>query len=212
MAKPWEKYQAAPKSGPWSKYQQAAAEPAEPAKPKERPGFRGSFMEAAKTLGLADEAAEFAANPTAENRKKLLAAGESKFESVGGFGKGENWEAFKELLGGSLGQMVAPVAAGVAGSVATPLVGVGAGYATATSQYTTQNLLRQAQEQERAIAEGRTPKEVSASKAAIAAAGSAGLDYVQFKFFRKALELFPFAKNLVLPEKELREQAANRLI
>lgn len=212
MAKPWEKYQAAPKSGPWAKYQQAAAAPEQPAEPKKRPGFRGSFMESAATLGLADEAAEFAANPTAENRRKLLAAGESKFESVGGFGKGENWEAFKELLGGSLGQMVAPVAAGVAGSVATPLVGVGAGYATATSQYTTQNLLRQAQEQERAIAEGRTPEEVSAGKAAIAAAGSAGLDYVQFKFFRKALELFPFAKNLVLPEKELREQAANKLI
>lgn len=212
MAKPWEKYQAAPKSGPWSKYQQAAAEPAEPAKPKERPGFRGSFMEAAKTLGLADEAAEFAANPTAENRKKLLAAGESKFESVGGFGKGENWEAFKELLGGSFGQMVAPVAAGVAGSVATPLVGVGAGYATAMSQYNAQYLLGQAQEQEQDIAEGRAPREISASKALVAAAGSAGLDYVQFKFFRKALELFPFAKNLVLPEKELREQAANRLI
>lgn len=190
-----------------------AAAPSEQPAPKERPGFIGSFMEAAQTLGIADEAAEFAANPTEENRRKLIAAGESKFQSVGGFGKGENWEAFKELLGGSLGQMVAPVGAAVSASFfTTPLGGVAAGAGTSTAQYTTQNLLRQAQEQERAIAEGRTPEETSATKAAIAGAAATGLDYVQFKFFKKALELFPFAKNLVTPDKELREEATKALI
>ena len=110
------------------------AQPEQPA-PKERPGFWGSLMESAETLGLADEAAEFAANPTDENRRKLLAAGESKFQSVGGFGKGENWEAFKELVGGSIGAMVAPVAAGSVASVfTTPLGGLAAGYGTATTQ------------------------------------------------------------------------------
>jgi len=181
--------------------------------PKERAGFINSFMEAARSLEIADEAAEFAANPTEENRRKLIAAGESKFQSVGGFGKGENWEAFKELLGGSLGQLVAPTAAAVGTSfLTTPIGGVAAGAATSTAQYTAQNLLRQAQEQERALAEKRTPEETSALKAAAAGAVSAGLDYVQFKYFKKALELFPFAKNLVTPDSKLREEATKALI
>ena len=192
--------------------EEVPVEPAAPV-PKERAGFIGSFMEAAQTLGIADEAAAFAANPTEENRRKLIAAGESKFQSVGGFGKGENWEAFKELLGGSLGQLVAPAAAATTASfVGTPLAGVAAGAATSTAQYTAQNLLRQAQEQERALAEGRTPEETSALKAAAAGAASAGLDYVQFKTFRKLAEAFPFTRNLVTPEKALREEATKTLI
>lgn len=192
--------------------EEVPAEPAAPV-PKERAGFIGSFMEAAQTLGIADEAAAFAANPTEENRRKLIAAGESKFESVGGFGKGENWEAFKELLGGSLGQLVAPAAAATAASfVGTPFAGAAAGAATSTAQYTAQNLLRQAQEQERALAEGRTPEETSALKAAAAGAASAGLDYVQFKTFRKLAEAFPFTRNLVTPEKALQEEATKTLI
>lgn len=192
--------------------EEVPAEPAAPI-PKERAGFIGSFMEAAQTLGIADEAAAFAANPTEENRRKLIAAGESKFESVGGFGKGENWEAFKELLGGSLGQLVAPAAAATTASfVGTPFAGVAAGAATSTAQYTAQNLLRQAQEQERALAEGRAPEETSALKAAAAGAASAGLDYVQFKTFRKLAEAFPFTRNLVTPEKALREEATKTLI
>lgn len=212
MAKPWEKYQSAPSAGPWTKYRQGEAAPEQPA-PKERPGFIGSFMEAAQTLGIADEAAAFAANPTEENRRKLIAAGESKFQSVGGFGKGENWEAFKELLGGSLGQLVAPAAAATGASfVGSPLAGAVAGYGTSTAQYTAQNLLRQAQEQERALAEGRAPQETSVAKAAGAGAASAGLDYVQFKVFRGLAERLPFVRNLVTPEKDIQEEATKALI
>jgi hypothetical protein len=212
MAKPWERYQSAPQAGPWTKYQQPT-ETEEPIQPKERLGFVNAFIESAKTLGLADEAAAYAANPTDENRRALIAAGESKFQSAGGFGKGENWEAFKELLGGSLGQLVAPAAAATVGSVTTtPLGGIAAGYGTATAQYTTQNLLRQAQEQERALAEGRAPEETSAGKAAVAGAASAGLDYVQFRTFRKLAEAFPFTRNLVTPEKEVQEEAVKSLI
>jgi hypothetical protein len=176
-------------------------------------GFVNAFLESAKTLGLADEAAAYAANPTDENRRALIAAGESKFQSAGGFGKGENWEAFKELLGGSLGQLVAPaVAATTASLVSTPIGGAVAGFGASTSQYTTQNLLRQAQEQERALAEGRTPEETSALKATAAGAASAGLDYVQFRVFRKLAEAFPFTRNLVTPEKEIQEEAVKTLI
>ena len=188
------------------------AQPEQPA-PKERPGFWGSLMESAETLGLADEAAEFAANPTDENRRKFLAAGESKFQSVGGFGKGENWEALKELVGGSIGAMVAPVAAGSVASVfTTPLGGLAAGYGTATTQETTQGLLLQAREQERALAEGRTPKEISALKAVAAGAASAGLDYIGFSRLRAVVEATPFLKNLITPSEELAEEAAKNLV
>ena len=184
-----------------------------PEQPKERLGFVNAFIESAKTLGLADEAAEYAANPTDEKRRALLAAAESKYESVGGFGKGENIEAFKELLGGSLGQLVAPAAAAWAGSfAATPVGGLAAGYSTATAQYTTQNLLRQAQEQERALAEGRTPEETSVGKAVAAGAASAGLDYAQFRVFRNLAQKFPIVRNLVSSEKEIQEEAVKTLI
>ena len=89
---------------------------------KEAGGFWGSLLEGAQTLGLTDEAAAFAANPTEENRRALIKAGESKYRQVG-FGEGQNWEAFKELVGGSLGQLAAPVAAGLAGSVTTTPIG-----------------------------------------------------------------------------------------
>ena len=59
-------------------------------------GFWDSVIESAKTFGLGDEAAAFAANPTEENRKAFIAAGDSKFRKVG-FGEGENWAAFKQL-------------------------------------------------------------------------------------------------------------------
>ncbi len=93
---------------------------------KEAAGFFGSLMEGAQTLGITDEAAAFAADPSEKNRRALIKAGESKFRQVG-FGEGENWEAFKQLLGGSIGQLAAPVAAGVGASfVSTPIGGLAA--------------------------------------------------------------------------------------
>lgn len=94
-------------------------------------GFWGSLVESAKTLGAADEAVAYANNPTDENRRKLLAAAQPKSTHVG-FGEGRNWEAFKEMLGGSIGQQIAPVIAGaVAGipagaATAAPIAGAGA--------------------------------------------------------------------------------------
>ena len=181
--------------------------------PEEKPlgGFWDSLIESAKTLGLADEATAFAANPNEENRKALLAAGNSKFRGVG-FGEGENWAAFKQLLGGSLGQMVAPVAAATAGSFATPIAGVAAGFSTSAAQYQAQNLLRQAQEQERAVAEGRAPQELELGKSLAASATQAGLDVLQFKYFEKLMRALPLTRNLLLPEKEAAQKAADELV
>lgn len=164
---------------------------------KEAAGFLGSFGEAVQTLGLADEAATYASNPTEENRRAFLNAAESKYRKVG-FGEGENWEAFKELLGGSLGQLVAPVAAGVGASfVTTPVGGLVAAGTTGATQYTTQNLLRQAQAQEEAIAEGRRPEDVSVGKAVAAATGQTALDLLAGPVFGKIAKAFPFMRPLL---------------
>jgi len=217
MAKPWENYQAPEQgAGPWTQYQQGmepgpwtqyqqAAQPKAP----ERPGFFGAFFESAKTLGLADEATRYADNPNEENRRKLLDAAKSKYESVG-FGEGENWEAFKELLGGSLGQLVAPAitATGTALLTRAPGRAVKAGMATSAAQYGTQNILRQAQEQERAATEGRVPEEFSLTRSVISSAGQTALDYAGFKYFKPLFEAFPLLKNLVGASDEAAEAAA----
>ena len=114
--------------------------------PKKQAGFIGSFKDAVTSLGLADEAAAYAANPTEENRQEFLKKAESKYKSVGGFGKGDNWEAFKELLGGSLGALVAPIVGGVAGAAAGPLGGIAGFAGTSASQYSIANLRRQAEQ------------------------------------------------------------------
>lgn len=164
---------------------------------KEAAGFFGSFGEAVQTLGLADEATAYASNPTEENRRAFLKAAESKYRKVG-FGEGENWEAFKELLGGSLGQLVAPVAAGIGASFATtPVGGLVAAGTTGATQYTTQNLLRQAEAQERAIAEGRKPEDVSVTKAVAAATGQTALDLLAGPVFGKVAKAFPFMRPLL---------------
>jgi hypothetical protein len=224
MAKPWEQYQAPQQAagpwtqyqqqpGPWTQYQRAAVTTPPKEEGKEKAGFFGSLQESIQTLGLADEAAVFAANPTEENRRAFLKAAESKYKSSGGFGKGENWEAFKELLGGSLGMLVAPAAVATgAGVVTGPVGGAVAGAGAIASQYEIQALLRQAQEQEKAIAEGRTPQELSIAKATAAAAGQTALDVAGFKLFRETFRAFPFLRNLVSSEKEIAEDAARKLV
>jgi hypothetical protein len=169
------------------------------APPTEYAGFSGSMMEAATTLGAADEAAAFAANPTDENRQALLKAAESKYKSAS-FGLsptedlsvlGRNWEALKEMAGGSLGFLAAPIAAGAVTG------GIG-GYGTVAAQYGVQNIARQAQEQQAAIEAGRAPEELSLGKAAAAAAGQTALDVVGGKVFGPLLSRFPLLKNLAV--------------
>lgn len=193
MAGPWERYQtqapaASGASGPWERY--AAPQ-------KEKAGLIGSFLEGAQTLGLGDEAQAYAANPTEENRRAFLKAGESKFRQVG-FGEGDNWEALKQLVGGSAGQLVAPIAAGLAATpFTTPVGGLAAASAVSGSQYTIQNLLRQAQEQEAAAAKGEKPQAVSIGRALTAATGQTALDLVGGKVFAPLAKAFPFMRPLL---------------
>lgn len=164
---------------------------------KEKAGLTGSFLENAQTLGLGDEAAAYAANPNEKTRRAFLKAGESKYRQVG-FGEGDNWEALKQLIGGSAGQLVAPIAAGLAATpVATPLGGLAAASTVSGSQYTIQNLLRQAQEQEAAAGRGEKPQAVSLGKALTAATGQTALDLAGGKIFAPIAKAFPFMKPLL---------------
>jgi hypothetical protein len=160
-------------------------------------GFWSTFIEGAQSLGLADEATAFANNPTEKTRRDLIKAGESERRKVD-FGEGADWVAFKQLLGGSLGEALAPLAAGVGASfISTPLGGLAAASGVSGVQYTSQNLLRQAQEQEKALSEGRTPEETSLGKAALAATGQTALDVAGARVFSGVAKLFPFARPLL---------------
>ena len=172
-------------------------------KPKKKEaGFFSTLYEQATTLGLADEAAAFVANPTEENQKAFIEAGNSKYESAGGFDPENiislrNWRALKETVGGSLGALVAPVAAATAATLTTGLGGTAAGLATAGAQYDIQYLLRQAQERQKAADEGRVPEEVSPIKATGAALASTALDYGGGKLvFKTLFAAFPVLRNL----------------
>lgn len=164
---------------------------------KEKAGLIGSFLEGMQTLGLGDEAAAFASNPNEKTRREFLKKAESKYRQVG-FGEGENWEAIKQLIGSSAGQLVAPIAAGLAATpLTTPVGGLAAASAVSGSQYTIQNLLRQAQEQEAAAAKGEKPQAVSIGKALTAATGQTALDLVGGKVFAPIAKAFPFMRPLL---------------
>ena len=180
--------------------------------PGDRPkaGFTGAYKEAFQTLRQADESAAWAiaqkraeADPTPENlataqeaRKALLAAGESPYETtrftgLKDFDLGQNIQALKEVAGGSAGFLTAPaIAAGAgffAGGIGAPI----AGYGTLAAQYGVSNLQLQAQEMQRAIDAGETPREVSLAKAATGAAFNTALDRLSFGIYGQVLKRLP---------------------
>jgi len=179
-----------------------AATPPTPAPeaPAKKEGFFGAanraFREQAGTLSAADEAAVYAAKKDAASRKALLEAAKSdKPEGKQGLGA-----YVGELLGGSAGFMAAPLAAATGtamtgvGAPAAPFVGAGVG----VSQYATQNMVRQAEEEERAAAEGRATQGPSGLRAVAAAVPQAALDVVGGRVFGPLMRAFPFTKNLVM--------------
>jgi len=203
----------------------------------ERPGFFGSFKDAASTLGALPEATAYASNPSDDNRTALLEATKSKHgEGVGDFGKGENWEYLKELAGGSLGQMAAPIAASWAAGLPFGAAAVGEGASvvgapaivptltagtvasgsaflgTSASQYMIQGLARQAKQQQDAIDRGQTPEDVNVGKAAVAGAGEGALDMVEIGVLKHLVKALPFVKPLIEKAGKGAEGAAEKLI
>jgi hypothetical protein len=176
--------------------------PAAPAeKPQEELGFLGALREGSTVLGDVPEAFSFATGRKGA-REELVKARETEEKRATGFGADksldENWQTLKEMAGESLGQFAAPAAAGLAGTFAGgPLVGLGAAAATAFTQYGTQNLARQAEEDEARIVRGEKPLGPMPGRAAAAAVGQTGLDFAGARFFRPLAELFPFARPLL---------------
>jgi len=159
-------------------------------RPREQAGFISSIKDAASILTNAPAALRFSNATEAEKeaaRKALLAGNESKydttaFQDISGVGSAIDWA--KQVAGSTVGALAVPIAAGAVTG------GVGAGAALA-SQYTTQNLIRQAQEQERAIQEGRAAEDTSVGKALVGAGVQTALDVAGFKFFKPVFSKFP---------------------
>lgn len=177
---------------------------------KEYAGLIGSFKEQASILQKSPEAMAYAADPSEENRKKFLKAAESQYKKAG-FGE-DNWEAFKEVLGSSLGFLVAPAGAALAGSFAGPIAGAAAGATTTFSQYEVNQLLRKAQEDQAKIDKGQKPEELDLTKVTAAAAGETALDLLQYQKFKYAMRAFPIVKNLLSSEAKTAAKATDQLI
>lgn len=180
------------RSGNLSKVSTAGLQYLKSQMPRQQAGFVESLKESATTLKAAPAAARFAAAKTPEEkaaaRKELLEVsgddglGRTAFADIQDLPSALDWA--KQVAGASVGYLVAPGAA----ALATGPVG---GVATLGTQYTTSNLIRQAEEQERALAEGRQAEETSVGKAVVAAGASTALDVVGFKFFKPLFKSFP---------------------
>lgn len=182
------------------------AAPTAPEAAKEYAGFTGSFRNQLKTLLAAPEAASFAMDQTPETREALIKARDSGYKSAD-FGLaptedlstfGRNVEAAKEMVGGTLGSLVAPLTVGAL------TVGAG-GYGTLGAQYEIENIAAAARQQQAAIDAGQTPEEFSLIKSTGAAAGQTALDVVGGKFFAPLLSRFPLFKNLAIGGKPAEE-------
>ncbi len=182
MAGPWEQYQGQDK-GPWSEY---SAFPQFP-KPEEKPdtGFTGALKSSYETLkGEAALVAGKTGIMSLEEAEKYYAGQQEKARKAFKPTE-EGWtEApltkFKELLGGSVPYMAAPIGAAVgvatlpvSGTAATVL-GLGAAGAASAAQFTGSNLARQ-------MDTGKSLAQTDLVEAGTAAIPQAALDTLSFK-------------------------------
>jgi hypothetical protein len=111
--------------------------------------------------------------------------------------------------------MAAPGAAAWGTSLVTgPLAGIAApaaGAAVGFSQYTTQNLIRQAEEAQKAQEAGAAVQAPSLGKAVAAAIPQEALDVAGAKVFGPLMKAFPVLKNLTLPEGHGAKETADML-
>ena len=171
------------------------------AKETKQSGFWKSFGEGATTLGSGLAAGKFGVTDTPEARRELIDAqtpenAKTSWADVKDIPSFINWG--RQTAGTSMGYLAAPGAAGAVaqGLSKTPGVGKAVGLGMLGAQYLTENLGRQATEQEIAEQEGRPVKPASIGRAALAAAGQTGLDVVGFKFFEPAFKAMPFVGKL----------------
>jgi hypothetical protein len=180
MAGPWEQYQGQEK-GPWSQYASVSTEP----EVKPDTGFTGALKSSYETLkgeaallagktGIMslDEAEKYYAGQQEKARKAFKPTEEGWTEAP--------VTKFKELLGGSVPYMAAPLAAAgaaaalpVTGTVAT-VATLGAAGAASAAQFTGSNLSRQ-------MDTGKSLAQTDLLEAGSAAIPQAALDTLSFK-------------------------------
>ena len=186
MAGPWEAYQSQAESGPWTQFQNNFP-PILPTEPPPDTGFTGalkSSYERMKGEGalLAGKVGLMSLPEAEQYKKEQDEKAEKAFKPTDKGWTEAPVTKLKELAGGSLPYMVAPLAAGAAAAVAAPEAAVlgglataaqAAGFAGATTasalQFTGSNLARQ-------VEEGKKLEDTSLLKAGATAVPQALLD------------------------------------
>ena len=164
---------------------------------KEQAGFFGALREGITSLGDVPEAIGYLADPSKESREELLAGTDPKYkyqDFYGIKGLGDTFQFGKEILGGSLGQSVAPLAAGAAAAAVTgplaPVAGPLAFIGTAGLQYLGETAERQARLSEQAVEEGKEAIDPNVAKIVSASFGAGALDRATLALFPNVSKLF----------------------
>ena len=168
-------------------------------KEKEQAGFAGALGEGLQTIGGLPEAVRYLADPSAETRKELIedTDPEYKYQDFYDIGEGTALERvgkggqfFKELLGGSLGQMALPtIGGGIASFLGTPLLGAGVFSALAAAQYTPEIAGRQARLSQEGVDKGESPIDPDTAKILGSSFASGALDRVTLAAFPRLQSL-----------------------
>ncbi len=168
-------------------------------KEKEQAGFAGALGEGLQTIGGLPEALRYLADPSAETRKALIedTDPEYKYQDFYDIGEGTALERvgkggqfFKELLGGSLGQMALPtIGGGIASFFGTPLLGAGVFSTLAAAQYTPEIAGRQARLSQEGVDKGESPIDPDTAKILGSSFASGALDRVTLAAFPRLQSL-----------------------
>ena len=168
-------------------------------KEKEQAGFAGALGEGLQTIGGLPEALRYLADPSAETRKALIedTDPEYKYQDFYDIGEGTALERvgkggqfFKELLGGSLGQMALPtIGGGIASFFGTPLLGAGVFTTLAAAQYTPEIAGRQARLSQEGVDKGESPIDPDTAKILGSSFASGALDRVTLAAFPRLQSL-----------------------
>jgi len=164
---------------------------------KEQAGFFGALREGITSLGDVPEAIGYLVDPSKESREELLAGTDPKYkyqDFYGIKGLGDTFQFGKEILGGSLGQSVAPLAAGAAAAAVSgpfaPVAGLAAFIGTAGLQYLGETAERQARLSQQAVEEGKEAIDPNVAKVVSASFGAGALDRATLALFPNVSKLF----------------------
>ena len=167
-------------------------------KEKEQAGFAGALGEGLQTIGGLPEALRYLADPSAETRKALIedTDPEYKYQDFYDIGEGTALERvgkggqfFKELLGGSLGQMALPILGGGITSLINPFLGAGVFTTLAAAQYTPEIAGRQARLSQEGVDRGESPIDPDTAKILGSSFASGALDRVTLAAFPRLQSL-----------------------